>query len=133
MTPSRPVPYDLIVVGGGTAGLVSAAGAAGLGARVALLERDRLGGDCLHTACGPSKAIPRAARAFVEIRLARDLRVHLGRVDIDVDFPAVMGRMRQRRVDLSSNDSVERMARLGIDVFFGTASFSGPRELRLGS
>src|SRR5438105_13528228 len=72
--------YDLIVVGGGTAGLVSAVGAAGLGARVALLERDRLGGDCLHTGCVPSKAILRTARAVGEIRRAVDLGLHLGRL-----------------------------------------------------
>ena len=123
--------YDLIVVGGGTAGLVSAVGAAALGARVALVEQDRLGGDCLHTGCVPSKAILRTARAIGEYRRATDLGVHAGRVD--VDFGAVMSRMRQRRVDLAPNDSVERMTRLGIDVFFGLGSFSGPRELMLDS
>jgi pyruvate/2-oxoglutarate dehydrogenase complex dihydrolipoamide dehydrogenase (E3) component len=123
--------YDLIVVGGGTAGLVSAVGAAGLGARVALVERNRLGGDCLHTGCVPSKAILRTARAVGEIRRAPDLGVHLGRVD--VDFGAVMDRMRQRRVELAPNDSVARLTRLGIDVFFGVGSFRGPRELVLGS
>jgi len=129
--PQPSVLYDLVVVGGGTAGLVSALGAAGLGARVALLERDRLGGDCLHTGCVPSKAILRTSRAVGEIRRAVHLGVHLGR--FDVDFGAVMQRMRQRRVDLAPNDSVERMTRLGIDVFFGAGSFSGPRELALGS
>jgi pyruvate/2-oxoglutarate dehydrogenase complex dihydrolipoamide dehydrogenase (E3) component len=123
--------YDLVVVGGGTAGLVSAVGAAGLGARVALLERDRLGGDCLHTGCVPSKAILRTARDVGEIRRAADHGVLLGRVD--VDFGAVMYRMRQRRLELAPNDSVERMTRLGIDVFFGVGSFTGPRELALGS
>jgi pyruvate/2-oxoglutarate dehydrogenase complex dihydrolipoamide dehydrogenase (E3) component len=123
--------YDLIVVGGGTAGLVSAVSAAGLGARVALVERNRLGGDCLHTGCVPSKAILRTARAVGEIRRAADLGVHLGR--FDVDFGAVMHRMRQRRVELAPNDSVARLTRLGIDVFFGVGSFRGPRELSLAS
>ena len=62
-----PAPlYDLVVIGGGTAGLVCAAGAAGLGARVALVERGLLGGDCLNTGCVPSKALLRAARAVHE-------------------------------------------------------------------
>ena len=60
--------YDLVVIGGGTAGLVSAVGAAGLGARVALVERERLGGDCLNTGCVPSKAILRTARAVGQLR-----------------------------------------------------------------
>ncbi|MQA28460.1 MAG: FAD-containing oxidoreductase [Luteitalea sp.] len=123
--------YDLVVIGGGTAGLVSAVGAAGLGARVALVERDRLGGDCLNTGCVPSKAILRTARAVGEIRRAPDLGVHAG--DVGVDFGAVMHRMSQRRVRLAPNDSAERMARLGIDLYFGAGSFRSRRELSLGS
>jgi pyruvate/2-oxoglutarate dehydrogenase complex dihydrolipoamide dehydrogenase (E3) component len=122
--------YDLVVIGGGTAGLVSAVGAAGLGARVALVEQKRLGGDCLNTGCVPSKAILRAARAVGEIRRAADLGVHTGRCD--VDFGAVMRRMRQRRAELAVNDSAERLTRLGIDLFFGAGSFISPRELALG-
>jgi pyruvate/2-oxoglutarate dehydrogenase complex dihydrolipoamide dehydrogenase (E3) component len=123
--------YDLVVIGGGTAGLVSAVGAAGLGARVALVERERLGGDCLNTGCVPSKAILRTARAVGEIRRIPDLGIHVERVD--VDFGAVMHRMRQRRVQLAPNDSAERLTRLGIDLFFGEASFRSPREFSLGS
>ena len=123
--------YDLVVIGGGTAGLVSAVGAAGLGARVALVERNRLGGDCLNTGCVPSKAILRTARAVGEIRRAPGLGVHIGRVD--VDFGAVMHRMRERRAGLAPNDSAERVTRLGIDVFFGAGSFRSRRELALGS
>src|SRR5580704_182696 len=122
--------YDLVVIGGGTAGLVSAVGAAGLGARVALVERQRLGGDCLNTGCVPSKAILRTARAVGEIRRAPDFGIHVGR--FDVDFAAVMHRMRQRRARLAPNDSADRMTRLGIDLFFGTASFRSSRELALG-
>jgi pyruvate/2-oxoglutarate dehydrogenase complex dihydrolipoamide dehydrogenase (E3) component len=122
--------YDLVVIGGGTAGLVSAVGAASLGARVALVERKRLGGDCLNTGCVPSKAILRTARAVGEVRRAPDLGVHIGR--FEVDFGAVMRRMRQRRAELAPNDSAERLTRLGIDVFFGTGSFRSPRELAIG-
>src|SRR4051794_20319902 len=80
--------YHLVVVGGGTAGLVSAMGAAGLGARVALVERSRLGGDCLNTGCVPSKAMLRSARAVGEAKRASALGVRFS--GIDVDFPGVM-------------------------------------------
>src|SRR5918994_5752844 len=87
--------YDLVVIGGGTAGLVTAVGAGSLGARVALVERGRLGGDCLNSGCVPSKAILRTARAIGELRRADALGVRV--TGFDIDFPAVMRRMRQRR------------------------------------
>ena len=128
----RPQPiYDLVVIGGGTAGLVSAVGAAGLGARVALVERDRLGGDCLNTGCVPSKALLRAARTISEIQRAPGLGIRV--TGVEVDFPAVMRRMRQRRTSLAPNDSAQRLAHLGIDVFLGLAAFDGPREVMVGS
>ena len=118
--------YDLVVIGGGTAGLVCAAGAAGLGARVALVERERLGGDCLNTGCVPSKALLRSARVVAESRAGASLGV---RSSAEPDFPAVMRRLRVKRADLAPNDSARRFAELGVDVFFGTASFSGPRAV----
>jgi pyruvate/2-oxoglutarate dehydrogenase complex dihydrolipoamide dehydrogenase (E3) component len=123
--------YDLVVVGGGTAGLVSAVGAAGLGARVALIEQQRLGGDCLNSGCVPSKAMLRSARAVGEIRRAGDLGVRVR--PVDVDFAAVMQRMRQRRTRLAPNDSAERLTHLGIDLFFGVASFASQRQLAIAS
>src|SRR4030088_1022834 len=78
--------YNLVVIGAGTAGLVTAAGAAGLGARVALVERDLLGGDCLNVGCVPSKAVLRAARAAAEVRAAGRFGVH-SPSDVTVDFP----------------------------------------------
>jgi pyruvate/2-oxoglutarate dehydrogenase complex dihydrolipoamide dehydrogenase (E3) component len=123
--------YDFVVIGGGTAGLVCAVGAAGLGARVALVERGRLGGDCLNTGCVPSKAILRTARAIGELRRADGLGVRV--TGVDVDFPAVMRRMRQRRADLAVNDSAERLTSLGIQVFFGDAAFTSAREIAVGS
>jgi len=119
--------YDLLVVGGGTAGLVSAVGAAGLGARVALIERRLLGGDCLNVGCVPSKALLRSARAIAEARRAPALGVRVG--DVTADFPAIMQRMRDRRAGISPTDSAARLRKVGVDVFFGAASFTGPRTI----
>jgi pyruvate/2-oxoglutarate dehydrogenase complex dihydrolipoamide dehydrogenase (E3) component len=128
--PSPKPIYDLVVIGGGTAGLVCAAGAAGLGARVALIERSRLGGDCLNTGCVPSKAILRSARAVGEARSGSRVGV---RAEPQVDFQAVMARMRARRADIAPNDGAARLASLGIDVFFGAASFADRRTVAVGA
>jgi pyruvate/2-oxoglutarate dehydrogenase complex dihydrolipoamide dehydrogenase (E3) component len=122
--------YDLVVVGGGTAGLVSAMGAAGLGARVAIVERHLLGGDCLNTGCVPSKALLRSARAAAEARRAPDVGVRVG--GVAADFAAVMRRMRERRADISPHDSAERLRAAGVDVYFGDARFSGPAGVAVG-
>jgi len=124
----KPAPkYDLVVIGGGTAGLVCAIGAAGLGARVALVERHLLGGDCLNTGCVPSKAVLRSARVVGEIRRAPALGVTTG--DVDVDFGAIMRRMRQRRAGIAANDSARRLELAGVDVFFGGAAFADDRTV----
>src|SRR6516162_9831164 len=89
----EPAPhYNLVVIGAGTAGLVSAAGAAGLGAKVALVERNLMGGDCLNYGCVPSKALIRCSRAAVETRRVNEFGVRLAG-GVEVDFPAVMERM----------------------------------------
>jgi pyruvate/2-oxoglutarate dehydrogenase complex dihydrolipoamide dehydrogenase (E3) component len=117
--------YHLVVIGAGTAGLVSAAGAAGLGAKVALIERQFMGGDCLNFGCVPSKALLRAARAVADVRAARQFGIEVGG-EVRVDFPAIMTRMRRLRADMSPNDSAQRFRDLGVDVFFGDARLSGP-------
>jgi pyruvate/2-oxoglutarate dehydrogenase complex dihydrolipoamide dehydrogenase (E3) component len=123
--------YHLVVVGGGSAGLVTAASAAGLGAKVALVERTGLGGDCLLTGCVPSKALLAAAKRVHEVRTAGAYGVRVeGRVQ--VDFGAVMQRMRRVRADLSPVDSVERFTGMGIDVFQGHGMFVGPDKLEVG-
>ena len=117
--------YNLVVIGAGTAGLVTAAGAAGLGARVALVERGLMGGDCLNTGCVPSKALIRAALAWADVRNARSYGVKVP-TGSTVDFPAVMDRMRRLRADISRNDSTRRFRDLGVDVFLGEGRFAGP-------
>jgi len=114
--------YNLVVIGAGTAGLVAAAGAAGLGAKVALIERSLMGGDCLNVGCVPSKAVISAARVAATIRRAGDFGVDVPG-DGNVDFAAAMQRMRRLRACISPNDSAQRFRDLGIDVYFGQASF----------
>lgn len=127
----EPAPiYDLVVIGGGTAGLVCAAGAAGLGARVALVERALLGGDCLNTGCVPSKALLRSARAVRDARAGAAVGV---RTTTEVDFAAVMSRLRARRADIAHNDSAARMGSLGVHVFLGQASFADSRTIAVSS
>ena len=119
--------YDLVVIGGGTAGLVSAMGAAGLGARVALVERDRLGGDCLNAGCVPSKALLRSARAVRDVLRAPELGVPVA--PPTADFAAIMRRMRVLRAGLAHHDSAARLAAAGVHVFFGAARFTSAREV----
>lgn len=123
--------YHLVVLGAGTAGLVSAAGAASLGAKVALVERAYLGGDCLNFGCVPSKALLRAARAVADVRSAREFGVEIDG-DVRVNFGAIMQRMRRLRADISPNDSVQRFRDLGVDVFLGEARFAGPDRVTVG-
>ncbi|MBL4801413.1 MAG: mercuric reductase [Emcibacter sp.] len=105
--------YNLVVIGAGPAGLVAAAGAAGLGAKVALVERHLMGGDCLNYGCVPSKALLKAAHtAYVS--------------GVKPDFSEVMSGLRQKRNDLAAHDSVARFTSLGIDVFLGDGHFVSP-------
>ena len=111
--------YDLVVIGGGTGGLVSALGGAGLGARVALIEKHLLGGDCLNSGCVPSKGLLRSGRAAVEVREAPALGVRT--TPPEPDFAQVMERMRRLRARISKNDSAQRLREHGVDVFLGAA------------
>ncbi|MDD2901138.1 MAG: FAD-containing oxidoreductase [Syntrophales bacterium] len=127
----EPAPsYNLVVIGAGTAGLVSAAGAAGLGAKVALVERHLLGGDCLNYGCVPSKAIIRSSRVAADLREAGRYGVKVAG-GAEVDFPSVMERLRRLRAGISHHDSARRFKELGIDVFLGNAKFSGPDTLEV--
>ncbi|MCO4772503.1 MAG: mercuric reductase [Deltaproteobacteria bacterium] len=115
--------YNLVVLGAGTAGLIAAAGAAGLGAKVALIEKHMMGGDCLNTGCVPSKALIRAARAAADVRDAASFGVELSGELPKVDFSKVMERMRRLRADISHHDSAGRFRDLGVDVFLGAGTF----------
>lgn len=131
INPTRAERYNLIVIGGGPAGLVAAAGAAGLGAKVALVERELMGGDCLNVGCVPSKALLRAARAAAQVRDAGQFGVRVP-PGVQVDFPAVMERLRRLRADISPHDSAARFRSLGIDVFLGQGQFAGPDTVTVG-
>jgi pyruvate/2-oxoglutarate dehydrogenase complex dihydrolipoamide dehydrogenase (E3) component len=122
--------YNVVVIGAGTAGLVTAAGTAGLGGRVALVERDRMGGDCLNTGCVPSKALISSARLIQRIRRAPEWG--LDEQEPRFDLLRVFERMRERRAAIAPNDSRERFESLGVDVFQGEARFLSPREVAVG-
>jgi pyruvate/2-oxoglutarate dehydrogenase complex dihydrolipoamide dehydrogenase (E3) component len=123
--------YQLVVIGGGTAGLVSAAIAAGLGARVALIERHLMGGDCLNVGCVPSKALLRAARSW---EAARQSAASFGGPDATGtgDFGSVMERLRRVRAGIAPIDGAPRFASLGVDVFIGSARFTGTDRVEVG-
>jgi pyruvate/2-oxoglutarate dehydrogenase complex dihydrolipoamide dehydrogenase (E3) component len=130
---SNPTPascYQLVIVGGGSAGLAAAQCAAALGARVALVERHLLGGTCLNTGCLPSKAIIRTSRLYAEMREANRYGVQVPD-DIRVDFAAVMERVRRLRSHISGGDSVRNLVAAGVDVFFGNVQFSGAATLKV--
>ena len=130
----NPIPsgrYNLVVIGAGTAGLVTAAGAAGLGAKVAIIERGLMGGDCLNVGCVPSKAIISAGRIASSARHAHGYGVNVSG-ETTVDFAAVMQRMRDLRARISPNDSAERFRALGVDVYFGQASFVDSNTVDVG-
>jgi hypothetical protein len=112
--------YDLVVIGAGTAGLVTSAGAAGLGARLALVEKHLMGGDCLNHGCVPSKALVRVARVAAEMRGSAAYGIEPA--ETRADFARLMQRMRRLRAGLREKDSVRRhREELGVDVFIGEA------------
>jgi len=123
--------YNLVVIGAGTAGLVTAAGAAGLGAKVALIEREMMGGDCLNVGCVPSKGLISAARTARSAKYAGEFGVNIPD-GANVDFAQVMERMRRLRAAISPHDSAARFRDLGIDIFFGQGTFTGSHSLQVG-
>ena len=116
--------YNLVVIGAGTAGLITAVVAAAVGARVALIEKHLMGGDCLNVGCVPSKAMIRASRSWAAIRQSDEFGIHVPD-GVRYDFAAVMARVRRLRARISLNDSARRYTSLGVDVFLGEGRFTG--------
>ncbi|WP_292639783.1 FAD-dependent oxidoreductase, partial [Mesorhizobium sp.] len=123
--PQPDGPYNLVVIGAGPAGLTAAYEAAGLGAKVALIERNLIGGTCINVGCIPSKSIIRTARLYADMRdaenLGGDTPDHL-----HVAFERAMTRMRQIRQRISRADAADSLVSEGIDLYFGEARFGGP-------
>lgn len=122
--------YNIVVIGAGTAGLITAVVAASLGAKVALIEKHLMGGDCLNVGCVPSKGVIRAARAWADLRQATDFGLHVP-PGVTYDFGAVMARMRKLRARISQNDSAQRYAKLGVDVYIGSGRFLDPKTIQV--
>ena len=122
--------YPLVVIGAGFAGLAAAELAAAQGIKVALVERDFLGGTCANTGCVPSKAIIRTSRLYAEMRDAERYGAQVP-AGIQMDFAATMERVRRIRAHLGQPNSVRHLAAAGIDVFFGDARFTGPDSLAI--
>jgi pyruvate/2-oxoglutarate dehydrogenase complex dihydrolipoamide dehydrogenase (E3) component len=116
--------YNIVVIGAGTAGLVTAAIAAGIGAKAALIEAKLMGGDCLNVGCVPSKGMIRASRAWADFKRAGEFGIQIP-TGVKYDFGAAMERMRRLRARISPMDSAHRFERLGVDVYFGEAQFAG--------
>lgn len=114
--------YNIVVIGAGAAGLVTAAGSSGVGAKVAIIENNLFGGDCLNVGCVPSKALLRVANGIGELKKLSSFGVEVG--EVKINFEKIMERMRRLRAQISPNDSVSRFQKeLGIDVYLGFGKF----------
>ena len=122
--------YNLLIIGAGPAGMLTAINAARAGAKVALVERDRFGGACFNDGCIPSKAIIRTSRVYAEMRNAENFGAQVP-TGISLDFPAAMERMRRVRARISRRVSAHRLSAMGVDVFFGEARFAGPDAIEV--
>jgi pyruvate/2-oxoglutarate dehydrogenase complex dihydrolipoamide dehydrogenase (E3) component len=128
--------YDMVVIGGGTAGLITAAGSAGVGARVAMIEEHMLGGDCLNVGCVPSKTLIHSANLAHTVRgdvqRLSEAGISLDPVAVQVDFTKVMERVRKIRSEISHHDSAERYSKeLGVEVFIGRGKFTSETSVEV--
>lgn len=130
-TNPTPAPkYTMVVLGGGSAGLTVAATVAGMGGKVALIEKGYLGGDCLNVGCVPSKTLLRSSKAIAEMKDAAKYGIRAA-IDPEVVFSDVLRRVRSVRETISYHDGIDRMTKLGIDVFFGNPKFTGKDSLEV--
>ena len=127
----RPQRFDtnLVVIGAGSAGLVSAYIAAAAKAKVSLIEKHRMGGDCLNTGCVPSKALLRSAKLVAEVRNAASLGID--QAEVRFDFAKVMERVQRVVKTVEPHDSVERYTGLGVDCIQGAATIRSPYEVEV--
>jgi pyruvate/2-oxoglutarate dehydrogenase complex dihydrolipoamide dehydrogenase (E3) component len=131
--PTPSAKYDLVILGAGPAGLLTAYEAATLGAKVAIIERDLLGGECLNTGCIPSKTIIRTSRLYAEMRDAENFGARVPG-DVHVDFPFLVERMRRIRARISRQGfSARQLSLMGIDVYFGEGRFAQPNAVVVGA
>lgn len=124
--------YDLLVLGGGPGGMTGAAMARSLGARVALVEKEHFGGECLNYGCIPSKAFLRSSRLAQEMRNALNYGVEIPK-GWKVDFKKVMQRVYDSQTTLAPNDSAAHWKSLGIDVFLGSGRFTSINKVEVGN
>ena len=125
----RHFDFNLIVIGAGSAGLVSAYIAATVKAKVALIERHKMGGDCLNTGCVPSKALLRSARLMADARNSE--RYGIAKVNTEINFAEVMQRVHEVIAKVAPHDSIERYSGLGVDVIKGNARIVSPWEVEV--
>lgn len=124
--------YDLIVIGGGSAGLVAAGGAGILGAKVALIEKNKLGGDCLYTGCVPSKSLIRSAKFASDARRAEKFGFQISNLRFkDDEFASITNRVQRIIKDIEPHDSPERFEKMGVDVIFGSPKFTSGNEIEI--
>jgi len=126
MMQSRPKKFDrnLIVIGAGSAGLVSALIAAAVNAKVTLIEKHKMGGDCLNTGCVPSKALIKSAKVASLIKRSNEFGINVP--ESNVDFAAVMERVQSVISKIEPHDSVERFENLGVECIQGQAKIKSP-------
>ncbi len=127
--PTPVAMYDLVVVGGGPGGMTAATLAAGQNAKVALIEKEHMGGECFNVGCIPSKALIRSSRVAAEVRQAKEYGIEIG--DWKVNFPAVMQRVRRLQSTLAPHDSAAHFKNIGVDVFLGRGHFTGKDKLEV--
>lgn len=121
--------FDLTIIGGGVGGLVAASGASQLGAKVALVEKEKLGGDCLHYGCVPTKSLVQTARIISLLRRSSDFG--LNPIKVDFEFKKIMDQMRSIQKKIGKHDDPVRFEKMGVKLFFGNGSFIDARTFEV--
>ena len=129
-TPPKKFDYNIIAIGGGAGGLVTSYIAAALNAKVALVEKNKMGGDCLNYGCVPSKALIKSAKVVHYSKRAKEFG--LNKIEVDFDFSEVMERVSRVIKAIEPHDSVERYTSLGVDCYQEEAQLVSPYEVKVG-